>query len=377
MTTQATSDRHILVIDDDPFFVDFIDTSLERHQIKSCPDGKCVTTLDSFDDFDLVILDIGLGGRDGFELCKALRLRDKHIPVLFASGMADLESRLKAYGAGGNDYIAKPFLADELTCKVSVLLKQHHATQTLKQELSQASSLVMGVQTESAHLQVINRFVLHSSQCKDLPSLYTLFFHTLKELGSEGVLEINQQEAIASAGQVSRLEAEILEMSSKLPRIYSFGKRRAFFGWSNCRLLVRNIGKLIDIIAILMDSLEVCIERLTTEQQLVEKMSLLESYSQNNQDAIAAIFNSMTDSISHELLMLGIVSSLNEDEEERIKGMLDNYNAQVQAFLKEQDLYNLQLRDTVERMRQQSESFESYLRKIQTPDNDTESVELF
>lgn len=377
MTVQTTSETKILVIDDDPFFTDLISSCLTEHAIQACHDGSSVNQGSEIASYDLVILDIDLKDQNGYELCKKIRQTEKYLPILFASGMSDLDARLKAYGSGGNDYLSKPFQAQELHYKVTTLIKQHQATNELRAQLSQTSSLVTGIQTDSSNLQHVNRFILHSSHCKDLDSLYQIFFHTLHELGTEGALQINRDRPIASNGHLSRLETEILEMASQLPRIYSFGKGRACFVWSNVKLLIRNIGPLIDTIAILMDAMEICIQRISHEQKLIEEIARLENYSSANKIAIGDLFTAMTDSISNELLMLGIVSSLNEDEEERLKTLMDQYNDQAQQHLDEQDRYNHQLKDAVNAMRTPNSALTAFLDKISRQDNNTDSVELF
>ena len=72
--------------------------------------------------FDLVFLDVDMPGMTGFELCTKLRALPQHkkTPVVFVTALSDFDSRTSSMMAGGNDFIAKPFLFIELTVKALI-----------------------------------------------------------------------------------------------------------------------------------------------------------------------------------------------------------------------------------------------------------------
>jgi len=74
--------------------------------------------------FDLVFLDVDMPGMNGYELCAKLRGLPLHkkTPVVFVTGLNDLESRANSMVSGGSDFIAKPFLFIELAVKALVYL---------------------------------------------------------------------------------------------------------------------------------------------------------------------------------------------------------------------------------------------------------------
>ena len=75
-------------------------------------------------DFNLIILDINLPGMNGYELCKAIRLKDQHIPVLMLTSMIALNDKIEGYDSGADDYMVKPFEFKELLFKIRALLKR-------------------------------------------------------------------------------------------------------------------------------------------------------------------------------------------------------------------------------------------------------------
>jgi DNA-binding response OmpR family regulator len=73
---------------------------------------------------DAVVLDVGMPGLDGWELCEILRrqTQTRHVPVLFLTGRTDVRDRITAMQVGGSDFISKPFHARDLRAKVRALI---------------------------------------------------------------------------------------------------------------------------------------------------------------------------------------------------------------------------------------------------------------
>ncbi len=78
----------------------------------------------SFDDFDLLILDINLPGRSGYQLLQSLRKQGKKIPVLILTARAEIDDRVSALDLGADDYMVKPFDFRELAARCRALLRR-------------------------------------------------------------------------------------------------------------------------------------------------------------------------------------------------------------------------------------------------------------
>ena len=78
----------------------------------------------SFDDFDLLILDINLPGRSGYQLLQSLRSQGKRIPVLVLTARAEVDDRVSALDLGADDYLVKPFDFRELAARCRALLRR-------------------------------------------------------------------------------------------------------------------------------------------------------------------------------------------------------------------------------------------------------------
>jgi DNA-binding response OmpR family regulator len=123
---------NILVVDDEAISRRAIIYALEKAQLPSTgvDDPNQALNLLAESNFDLVFLDVDMPAMNGFELCSRLRKMPQHkkTPVLFVTALSDFESRTSSTMAGGNDFIAKPFLFIELTVKALMHVQRSKLT---------------------------------------------------------------------------------------------------------------------------------------------------------------------------------------------------------------------------------------------------------
>ncbi len=122
----STSKPRVLVVDDAPEIVQMVQAVLERDQaydVASATTGPEALELTRTFDPDVVILDLGLPGMDGVEVCRELRsFTDAYILML--TGRDDEVDRLVGLAVGADDYVTKPFSTRELVARVQVLLRR-------------------------------------------------------------------------------------------------------------------------------------------------------------------------------------------------------------------------------------------------------------
>lgn len=116
----------ILVIEDDPDTAGQITAALHTHghDTVQIADGQRALETLLREPFDLVTLDRMLPGLDGLALVAALRARRLLTPVLMISALSDVDERIAGLRAGGDDYLVKPFVPDEMAMRVEVLLRR-------------------------------------------------------------------------------------------------------------------------------------------------------------------------------------------------------------------------------------------------------------
>jgi DNA-binding response OmpR family regulator len=115
----------ILVIEDEPGIVDFLERGLAAHgfDVETALDGVSGTEKALNDHVDLVVLDMMLPGRGGFDLLAELREVRPALPVIVLTARGEVEDRVAGLDAGAVDYLTKPFSLSELAARIRAQLR--------------------------------------------------------------------------------------------------------------------------------------------------------------------------------------------------------------------------------------------------------------
>lgn len=115
---------HVLVVDDDDAIRDMVGTALRYAGFETSVaiDGPDALTKIAQTSPDVVVLDVLMPGLDGFEVCRRLRTNGEGAPIIFLTARAASRDVLEGFGRGGDDYITKPFVLDELVARIHALL---------------------------------------------------------------------------------------------------------------------------------------------------------------------------------------------------------------------------------------------------------------
>jgi signal transduction histidine kinase/DNA-binding response OmpR family regulator len=139
--TTRVQQGNILVVDDSTANLQLL-TSILRDQgyvVHPASDGKLALRFLLSTLPDLILLDIKMPGMDGFEVCRQLKADEKtrNIPIIFISVLEGESDKVKAFQAGGVDYIAKPFHAEEVLARVGNQLRLRDLTEQLERKVSE------------------------------------------------------------------------------------------------------------------------------------------------------------------------------------------------------------------------------------------------
>ncbi|MDP4291009.1 MAG: response regulator [Bacteroidota bacterium] len=127
----------ILVVDDNEKNIQVLGSCLREanYTLGFATDGiQALNLLQEANDYDLILLDVGMPVMDGFETCKAIRKinRFRDTPIIFITAYDDLDSIVKGFDLGGQDYITKPFNQKELIARVRTHLELKNVKDNLK-----------------------------------------------------------------------------------------------------------------------------------------------------------------------------------------------------------------------------------------------------
>jgi len=116
----------VLVVDDEVYLRDLVTSALRIAGMspRSVADGDAALRAVAERAPDLVVLDVGLPGRDGFDVCRTLRDRGDQVPVIFLTARDAREDVLQGFTKGGDDYLTKPFSLEELVARVRAVLRR-------------------------------------------------------------------------------------------------------------------------------------------------------------------------------------------------------------------------------------------------------------
>ena len=130
------TDASILVVDDTPENLRLLARTLSGagYRVRAAPGGEIGLRMARAEPPDLVMLDVDMPFMNGFEVCEALAADPAlgRVPVLFISALSDSSSKVRAFRAGGRDFVTKPFSVEEVLARVST----HIELRRLEQELA-------------------------------------------------------------------------------------------------------------------------------------------------------------------------------------------------------------------------------------------------
>jgi sigma-B regulation protein RsbU (phosphoserine phosphatase) len=144
---------NILLVDDNPANLRLLSQLLGEHgyHLRAATSGSRALASIELTPPDLILLDIRMPGMDGYQVCQQLKAssRTADIPVIFISALDDIQDKVRAFQAGGVDYIIKPFQLEEVLARVEI----HLSLRRLQRELQEANRRMAGELALAAQVQ--------------------------------------------------------------------------------------------------------------------------------------------------------------------------------------------------------------------------------
>ena len=168
----------LLVVDDEDRIRRLLKMYLEREEytIDEAANGEDALELALTNDYDLILLDLMMPGKDGIEVCKELREK-KATPVIMLTAKGEEVNRVQGFESGTDDYIVKPFSPREVVLRVKALLRRSSKTSYVQSETSSKDLVVFN------HLTIDNdahRVLADGEEVALTPKEYELLYFLAK-----------------------------------------------------------------------------------------------------------------------------------------------------------------------------------------------------
>lgn len=147
----------ILMVEDDPQLTELLEAYLSGYGIDVFSVSLPTVALEKLkvEQYDLVLLDLGLPEMDGLELCKAIKTDHPHLPVIISTARADVSDKVVAFDVGADDYIAKPYEPRELVARIQATIKRYDRFSSgFKEETFRVDKVKMQISREGEVLDL-------------------------------------------------------------------------------------------------------------------------------------------------------------------------------------------------------------------------------
>jgi DNA-binding NarL/FixJ family response regulator len=146
---QDTHLASVLIVDDTIDTLRLLSDLLSEHgyDVRAVTNGRQALEAVERDPPDLILLDIGLPELDGYEVCRRLRSseRSHDVPVIFITALSDTTDKVRAFEAGGVDYVTKPIAVEEMLARIRVHLANARLTQSARAALDVSGRYLLAV----------------------------------------------------------------------------------------------------------------------------------------------------------------------------------------------------------------------------------------
>jgi DNA-binding response OmpR family regulator len=117
---------NILFVEDEAKIANFVRAGLKEHGfvVDYCDNGNEGYSRALDNQYDVVVLDIMVPGKDGLSVLKHLRRQGRNVPVILLTARNELDDRLEGLNLGADDYIAKPFFVEELVARIHAVVRR-------------------------------------------------------------------------------------------------------------------------------------------------------------------------------------------------------------------------------------------------------------
>ncbi len=277
----SDSKLKLLVVDDDEMLRAFYSAVLSfGYEVFTAASGEEAIDTFSMIQPEIILLDIEMGGMDGYTTCEKLR-EFTDVPIIFATALTTMEEHLRAYEAGGDDLMTKPLAPDIVLCKVALAISKRHERNSLQQEKDSMQKMAMNFLSTMGEGGILLNFVRSSLSCRSFDELADKLVIALQEFGLQGsfIIRFDNLDLFRTThGEATGLERSILDKSRDMGRIFQF-RQNMVVNYEQISIVVTGlplaeedrVGRVRDNLAILAETAEAFCENVEMRKASVAR----------------------------------------------------------------------------------------------------------
>lgn len=307
---------------------------------------------------NIIILDVELSGRTGYELCDDLRQHKNtsHIPIVFYSNNNSLRERMLGYEMGAVDYIHKSTDMNETKAKLNAILAQAAESKALKEEIAKVEKTAMEALTTSSELGKAVRFVEQSYTASEFDSLAAKLMDFCRSLDMSVVVMFVTRRGrrfySSNSSGPAAIETDLIERLCSNGRFIDFGCR-TLVNYTQVSLLVKNMpienrelyGRLKDVIPFVLGATDAKVRMLDAEAIITAQYGSLSSSIeaaqltlttvkenfQRNLELVTSVMSELTTTLQYDIAKM----TMSEQDEEHVLELIDSTSRKLHIILQE------------------------------------------
>ena len=214
----------VLVVEDDLDLIDLLEEGLTMYgyAVDKAYDGEEAIDMAYVESYDVIVLDINLPKKDGFEVLEEVRKNDQEVNIIMLTARSDIDDRVKGLDYGANEYMVKPFDLKELDARMRALLRRKSVTEA---NIIEACGMKFDTTTREAYVGD------------------TKLNLTLKETGILEYLFLNQEKYVSSEELIDHVWDSNADSFSNSVRVHMSSLRKKIKEVSGENKIENVIGK--------------------------------------------------------------------------------------------------------------------------------------
>ncbi|MFC4701969.1 PleD family two-component system response regulator [Glaciecola siphonariae] len=240
-------DKHrILLVDDSPNELRILMEVLKhKYAIVVATSGEQAVNMVKEDkQIELVMLDVNMPLKNGYDTCKEILAISPELPVVFVSANDSTDEILKGFDVGGVDYLTKPIDTNVVARKVDVIVHERELLQQLQDEHKNTSDMVMSVIQSAGHLGTVLGFLRAGLKIKTHEGLLSALFDVFDGLNMDVCVQLRTPVNVinkATRGMLTPLEEDLLSRAGRMQARFLEKGNRYIVNFESISVIVKNM----------------------------------------------------------------------------------------------------------------------------------------